>query len=174
MNRRNAVKNVLGVSASLITLPFWMESCGHFGDSNTFVSFFSTDEQQILAKITDTIIPAGNSIGALSMGVDKFLHKMIIDCYEKPAQENVKKQLQLLESSAKSAYGKSFSDCSQKQREEQLLKLQTSRQKEQKDFFELVKTETIRGFNTSQMVMEKYLGYKVVPGHYYGCINIKN
>ena len=173
MNRRNAVKNVLGVSASLITLPFWMEACGHFGDTNTFVSSFSPDEQEMLAKITDTIIPAGNSIGALSMGVDKFLQKMIIDCYEKPAQENVKKQLQLLDASAKSAHGKPFTECSQQQRQELLLKLQGSSQKEQKDFFELVKTETIRGFNTSQMVMEKYLGYKVAPGHYDGCTNIK-
>jgi hypothetical protein len=173
MNRRNAVKNVLGVSASLITLPFWMEACRQFGDSNTFVSFFSPDEQEMLAKITDTIIPVGNSVGALSMGVDKFLQKMIIDCYEKPAQDNVRKQLQLLDASAKSANGKSFIDCTQAQREGLLLKLQGSSQKEQKDFFELVKTETIRGFNTSQTVMEKYLGYKVAPGHYYGCINIK-
>ena len=45
--------------------------------------------------------------------------------------------------------------------------------KDEKDFFDLMKTETIRGFNTSQKVMENYLGYKIAPGHYYGCINVK-
>ena len=35
-----------------------------------------------------------------------------------------------------------------------------------------MKSETIRGFNTSQQVMEKYLHYKVAPGHYHGCVNV--
>jgi hypothetical protein len=64
-------------------------------------NFFSVAEQKILASITDTIIPAGNSIGALSVGVDKFLQKLIDDCYEKNAQDNVKTQLKSLEDTAK-------------------------------------------------------------------------
>jgi hypothetical protein len=36
-----------------------------------------------------------------------------------------------------------------------------------------MKSETIRGFNTSQEVMQDYLHYQVAPGHYYGCIDIK-
>ena len=47
-----------------------------------------------------------------------------------------------------------------------------SKDKDEKDFFLLVKTETIRGFNTSQKVMEDYLGYKIAPGHYKGCITV--
>ncbi len=174
MNRRNAVKNILGFSGSLVTIPFWMQSCGHANDTGTFISIFSPGEQIILSKITDTIIPADNSIGALSMGVDKFLQKMIIDCYEKPVQENVKKQLQSLEASAKINYRRSFSDCTQQQRQQLLLKMHDSPDKNEKDFFELVKNETIRGFNTSQKVMEDYFHYKVAPGHYYGCVDIKS
>ena len=36
-----------------------------------------------------------------------------------------------------------------------------------------MKSETIRGFNTSQKVMQEYLGYKVAPGHYYGSVDVK-
>jgi hypothetical protein len=172
MNRRKAVKNLLIGSGGLITLPFWMEACG-ISDKNTHQSSFSPAEQEMLAKITDTIIPAGNSIGALSVGTDKFLQKLIDDCYEKPVQDNVNRQMQSLETSAKTNYGKSFAACDQQQRQILLLKFSVSKNKDEKDFFELIKTETIRGFNTSQKVMEGYLDYKVAPGHYYGCINVK-
>ena len=149
-----------------------MVSCG-VSDTTIHQTSFSLLEQEILASITDTIIPAANSIGALSVGVDKFLQKLIDDCYEKDAQNNVKTQLKNLEGSAKATNEKSFADCTQAQREQILLKLSTSTIKEDKDFFELVKSETIRGFNTSQKVMQEYLGYKVAPGHYYGCVDVK-
>ena len=172
MYRRNAIKNIAIVSGGLITLPQWMVSCG-VSDSTIHQTSFSLLEQKILASITDTIIPAGNSIGALSVGVDKYLQKLIDDCYEKDAQSNIKVQLSKLEGSAKDVHKNSFADCDQAQREELLLKFSNSVIKEEKDFFDLVKSETIRGFNTSQKIMQEYLGYKVAPGHYYGCIDVK-
>ena len=172
MDRRIAIKNLAIVSGGLITLPQWMVSCG-VSDTTIHQTSFSVAEQKILASITDTIIPVGNSIGALSVGVDKFLQKLIDDCYEKDAQDNVKVQLGTLDGSAKATNKKSFSDCTQAQREELLLKLSTSTNKAEKDFFDLIKSETIRGFNTSQKVMQEYLGYKVAPGHYYGSVDVK-
>jgi hypothetical protein len=171
MNRRTAFKNLVIASGTLIALPAWMQSCG-VSDTNTHNSSFSAGEQGMLASITDAIIPAGNSIGALSVGVDKYLQKLLDDCYEKPAQDNVKKQLQALDAAAKAAYGSAFTKCTQKQQQEALMKFASSTVKEEKDFFDLMKTETIRGFNTSQKVMEGYLDYKVAPGHYYGCVNV--
>ena len=171
MNRRNALKNLSIVSGSLITLPAWMVSCG-ISDKDTHHSGFNNTEQKILAAITDTIIPAGTSVGALSVGVDKFLQKLIDDCYEKPVQDNVKKQLASLDRSAETNHNKSFSECTQQQRENMLLNFSNSPDKEGKEFFTLMKTETIRGFNTSQKVMEEYLGYKIAPGHYNGCVPV--
>jgi hypothetical protein len=172
MDRRKAIKNLAIVSGGLITLPQWMVSCG-VSDTTIHQTSFSVGEQKILASITDTIIPAGNSIGALSVGVDKFLQKLIDDCYEKDAQDNVKTQLRSLEELAISTNKKAFADCTQAQREKLLLKFSTSINKAEKDFFDLIKSETIRGFNTSQKVMQEYLGYKVAPGHYYGSVEVK-
>ncbi len=172
MDRRKAIKHLAIVSGALITLPQWMVSCG-VSDTITHHTSFSIAEQKILASITDAIIPAGNNIGALSVEVDKFLQKLIDDCYEKVVRDNVKTQLNGLEESVKTTHKKSFADCTQSQKEEFLLKLSNSSIKEEKDFFNLVKSETIRGFNTSQKVMQEYLGYKIAPGHYYGCIDVK-
>ena len=172
MDRRNAVKKLVIVSGSLISLPFWMTGCAD-GDTATHLSSFSLTEQELLASITDTIIPAGNAIGAKAVGVDKFLQKLIDDCYVKEVQDNVKTQLKGLETSAKTTHGRSFAECTQLQRQELLLKFSISASKAEKDFFNLMRSETVRGFNTSKEVMEKYLNYKVAPGHYYGCVDQK-
>lgn len=171
MNRRKALKTLAIVSGGAITLPQWMISCG-VSDSAIHHTSFSVAEQKILASVTDTIIPAGDAVGALSVGVDKFLQKLIDDCYQKDVQDNIKTQLKNLDESAKATHKKPFADCSQKEREALLLKFSASGNKPEKDFFDLVKSETIRGFNTSQKVMTEYLGYKVVPGHYYGCVDV--
>lgn len=159
-------------------------------DKSKHFSSFSTAEQALLAGIVDTIIPAGAggvgagaagtgaagpaaaAIGALSVGADKYLQLLIDDCYEKPVQENVKKQLAAIDAAAKAAYGKEFAGCMQQQREGLVMKGLSSADKDEKDFFVLIKTETIRGFNTSQAVMEGYQHYKVAPGHYYGCVPV--
>src|SRR5882762_3859387 len=205
MNRRNAVRNLAIASGGLITLPFWMSACntddknaGKDAPDSTHRTSFSADQQEILAKITDAIIPPGPatassaaaggtpsaagtssaaapnaaeaadaSIGALSAGVDKYLQKFIDDCCEPAVQQNVKKQLLALDASAKNAHGNSFTGCTLPQRQALLLNRQDSASKDEKDFFGLMKTETIRGFNTSQKVMEDYYHYKVAPGHYY-------
>ncbi len=172
MNRRKSIKRLVVAAGGLIALPQWMVSCG-ISDSPTHQTSFSQAEQELLSSVVDAIIPAGNSIGALSVGVDKYIQKLIDDCFEKEVQDNAKTQLKALAKSAQSLHNKSFVACSQSQRQEQLLKLSLSNNKEEKDFFNLIKTETIRGFNTSQKVMQDHLGYKIAPGNYVGCVDVK-
>ena len=172
MNRRDTLRTLMVASGGLITLPSWAEGW-HAENLTTHHSAFAATDQEILASVADTIIPAGNSIGALSVGVDKFLEKLISDCYETDVQENVKTQLFALETNSQSTFGKSFTLCDQAQRQQLLLKLSDSANEKEKEFFKLMKSETIRGFNTSREVMVNYLHFKLVPGHYYGCVDVK-
>jgi hypothetical protein len=171
MNRRDTLKTIMATSAGLIALPLWAREW-KAGDLIHSSSFSST-EQEILASVADAIIPPDDSIGALSVGVEKFLQKLIDDCYEKDVQENVKKQLLGLETSAQEQYGKSFVSCNLARRQELLLKRSGSPDKAEKDFFDLMKSETIRGFSTSREVMVNYYKYNPAPGHYYGCVDVK-
>src|SRR6187397_864732 len=115
-----------------------MVSCG-ISDTNAHHSAFSRSEQELLASVADTIIPPGNSVGALSVGVDKYLQKLIDDCFEKDVQENVKGQLKKLDVSSQSTNKKKFTACTQQQRQELLIKVSASNLKEEKDFFDLIK-----------------------------------
>jgi hypothetical protein len=171
MNRRETIKKLMVASGSLVALPAWANRWDA-AQVSRHSSSFSTGLQETLASVADTIIPAGNSIGALSVGMDKFLQKLIDQCYEKEVQDNVKTQLVALETTAESIYGNSFRNCSQPQREEMLLKFSVSTDEAEENFFKLIKSETIRGFNTSREVMVSHHHYKQVPGHFYGCVDV--
>jgi len=157
-------------TGTLVVLPSWATSW-HKGEIQGV--WFSPEQQETLRAITDTIIPVGNSIGAITVGVDVFLQKLIATCYDKEIQDNVKLQLENLERLSQREAGKSFSNIPKELREQLLLKLGHSDVTAEKDFFALIKAETIRGFSTSKEVMTNYLDYKVVPGHYYGCVDVK-
>lgn len=170
MNRRESIRTLMAASAGLIALPSWAE--GWTAETLTgHPSVFSALEQDVLAAVADTIIPAGDSIGALSVGVDKFLVALFDRCYESAIRENVRKQLNALDMLAQGTYGKSFAGCDQGTRTGLLTDFAGSAEKEKSDFFKLVKSETIRGFSTSKEVMVGYHDYKVAPGHYYGCVD---
>jgi hypothetical protein len=172
MKRRDTLKILMSASVGLVALPSWANawSAHNLGLHTTL---FSAEEQTTLASIVDTIIPAGNSVGALQVGVDKFLEKLIDNCYEKDIQENVKLQLIKLEAAANTQHSRPFANCDSVQREALLIKFSTSEDKPENDFFKLMKSETIRGFTTSKEVMVNYLKYQQVPGHFHGCVDIK-
>lgn len=171
MNRRDTMKRLMAASGALVALPAWADGWSA-SDLMHHQGSFTSDAQDTLAAVADTIIPAGDSIGALSVGADKFLQKLIDNCYEKEVQDNVKVQLAALDTSSQSLHGKTFRDCDQLQREQILLARAASGNKAEEEFFALMKSETIRGFNTSREVMVNYLHFKQVPGHYYGCVDV--
>ena len=177
MNRRDSIKNIAAGTIGLAAFSYFLSCKDSTGSSDTSVAeestFFTSTEKNTLTSIADTIIPAGTSIGALSVGTDKFMERLFEKCYEKEVQDNIKTQFAVLDEKAQQAHGSVFAKCNQKQREDLLLAFSTSENEKEKDFFELMKAETIRGFSTSKEVMVKYLNYEIAPGRYHGCVDVK-
>ena len=170
MNRRSTLKKLMMASGGMVALPLWAREWS--ANEIIFPPNFSAPEQDILSSVADTIIPAGDAFGALTVGVDKFLQKLFADCYENQVQDNIKTQLNALEKSAQDAYSKSYSACDQLQRETLFMARSTSEEPAENDFFKLMKFETIRGFRTSKEVMTEYYNYVVAPGHFHGCVDV--
>lgn len=170
MNRRSTIKKLMMASVGLSALPAWAN--GWAPNDIPTTGSFPILEGGILASVADTIIPAGDSFGAIAVGVDQFLIRLFADCYEKEVQDNINLQLTSLEQSATDNYGKSFAQCTQLEREIMLMSRAASEDVDQKAFFDLVKSETIRGFRTSRKVLREHYDYVVAPGHYYGCVTI--
>jgi hypothetical protein len=170
MNRRESIKSVIGTAGVLVSLPLW----AHQWDQNHFTAdstFLSREEHATLRLVTQTILPDANGIGAVALGVDKFLSKLFTDCYSEDVQNNISAQLRHLESFRRTTDATSFSASSQTEREGILIAFAASSGKAG-EFFDLMKKETIRGFNTSKEVMLNYHKYVPVPGHYYGCVEL--
>jgi len=170
MDRRSTLRNLFAGGGALFVLPEWAKKWD-IKSMQTHLSSFSKKESDTLSSIVDTIIPATNEkMGAKTVGVDFFLEKLFDKCYEKEIIDNIKFQLGAIDRFALNVFGSKFESCSTDQRITLLQSMATSSDKKEKDFFDLIKAETIRGFNTSEPVMMA-LKYKIAPGHYYGCVD---
>jgi hypothetical protein len=172
MDRRRYLKHFTLAAGSLVTLPSWAMGWDQ-SSIQTTASCFTDAEEKILYSLTDALIPAGTEgVGALSVGVDKFLFRLFSDCYETEVQDKVKLQLQHIAQKAMEDYGSSFENCGAPQKMSIMEQFACSDDQETQDTFQLIKNETIRGFRTSKVVMTDYLDYQVIPGHFNGCAEV--
>jgi hypothetical protein len=171
MQRRVALKNLALVAGSLISLPSWANGWS----KNSVESphpYLTTSQDELLAEVVETIIPATNTPGAKELGVHTFLQKMVADCFEKSAKDTLAKGLDTVEATAKQRFTKSFAACDATQRTEILQAMERSTDAGQKGFFGLVKGLTIRGYMSSEYVMTNITKFEFVPGRYHGCVPV--
>lgn len=135
-------------------------------------AFLTVSQQAMLVELADTLIPATDTPGAKDLKVPDFIQKMLADCYEPEVQKQVAQGLDALNSTAKQAYGKDFAAAEPAQRRELLMKVQALENKEEKEYYDLLKRLTIQGYTTSEYVMVNHMKYNPMPGHYYGCVPV--
>lgn len=127
-----------------------------------------------LADVAETIIPKTDTPGAKELGVDRFVEKMLADCFDKKAQENFSAGLNLLDSISQSTFGKPFSGLDKKQKQHVLTGMSMHQDPLQKNFFNTVKNLTVQGYSTSEYVMTNITNYELVPGRFHGCVPLKS
>lgn len=172
MQRRTALKSVALSIGSVITLPAWANAWSVQTLQNQHLSLNFLQET-LLAEIVETIIPKTDTPGAKDLGINKFVEKMVADCYSKAAQDVFAKGLASVESMAKKDYSKSFAECDSKQKLAILNTMSNSSNKDDKDFVQLVKNITIQGYLNSEYVMTNLRIFEFVPGRYHGCVPVK-
>ena len=169
MQRRSVVKNIALTVGASIVLPAWANAWSKesFQDKD-FNNAYSQD--RFLAEIVETIIPKTNTPGAKELNVQLFVPKMVMDCYDKNAQELYKKGFDLVDKNAKNAFSKSFVEGDAQQRLEVLNKMSKSENSDEKNFIQLVKNLTIQGYLNSEYVMTNLRIYEYAPARYHGCV----
>jgi len=181
MNRRNAVKTASVLAGGIWSLPFLevlLDGCDRAskpGTGNTFTE----EENKMIARMADIVIPATTTPGALDTGVPAFVMMMMQQCYDINAQQAFHKGLIAFDQLCKQQYSKSFLDLNP---EKQVLALkyldhlilgkkQDANTKDQDlNFYHNFKALVISGFYTSQEGATKVLRYLPVPGHFSGCV----
>lgn len=138
--------------------------------TNTGPSVAVTAEQEaLLAEVADVIIPTTTTPGAKAAGAQKFIVRVMRDCYPKSEQEAFYAGLARLDAESTAKFGKGFLTLDAAQKNEMLRQTMTSN----KPFFLRLKELTTTGYFTSEIGATKALAYLPVPGRFDACVPLK-
>lgn len=151
----------------LLAFPAWAN--GWRPEDLDAAGFLTSPQEELLAEIVETILPATTTPGAKELGVHVFIQKIVADCLDPKAQETFKNGLAATDASARQLHGKAFTACDTAQRTDVISRLSAG----DKSFFNQIKGLTVRGYTSSQYYMTNVAHYKLIPGHYYGCVPLK-
>ncbi|WP_394991905.1 gluconate 2-dehydrogenase subunit 3 family protein [Emticicia sp.] len=168
MNRRDAIQKVTLMLGGVMAAPLMAGAMGQV--TNFGGSVAVTAEQEILlSEIADIIIPTTGTPGAKAAGVEKFIVRVVRDCYEKIDQEKFYAGLAKLDADSKTKFGKNFVGLDLAQKNE-IVKQSTINNK---SFFTQMKGLTVTGYFTSEIGATQALEYLSIPGRFDGCMPMK-
>ena len=140
------------------------------------VKNFSIDssEEQMLAELAETLLPATDTPGAKDIYAHLFALKMIDDCSTKEEQEKFVKGMKSFEKASAKKLSASFLEASPDQR---LSYIKELNQREEKDdlqyFFRSMKRLTVQAYTSSRYFLTNVKVYELVPGRWHGCFPVK-
>ena len=129
----------------------------------------SATQEALLAEVADIIIPTTGTPGAKAAGVEKFIVRVMRDCYEKPDQEKFYAGLAKLDTDSQAKFGKGFAGLDLAQKNE-MVKQATI---DNKAFFLAMKGLTVTGYFTSEIGATQALEYLPIPGRFEACMPMK-
>lgn len=187
MTRREYIQSTivsLGYVASVGTIANLLLSCQQQADLSWKPVFLSNNQANLLAEITETILPKTKTPGAKDLGVPQFIDQLITKVMTKAEQKEFTDGLEDLDQQCKSANGKTFVECDTATRTSFLKALDASagtfspsvwgiqliENPKPVKFFRKLKSLTLMSYYTSEKVGKEILVYNPVPGKYDACI----
>jgi len=163
MNRREAVQKITFLLGGTISAPLMAGIMGeklNFGPSLDL----SAEQEALLADVADVIIPTTGTPGAKAAGADKFITRIMRDCYEMADQKKFYSGLEKIDAQSKEVYGKGFSALDATQKNDIVKRTTVS----DKLFFLQMKGLTVTGYFTSEIGATQALDYLPIPGRFDG------
>ncbi|MFD2520800.1 gluconate 2-dehydrogenase subunit 3 family protein [Emticicia soli] len=163
MNRREAVQRVALLVGGVLSPPLIAGVMGQV--LNTGPSVATTAAQEtLLAEVADIIIPTTDTPGAKAAGAEKFIVRVMRDCFVKEDQDKFYAGLAKLDADSKTKYGKGFIELSTPEKNEMVKQTMTA----DKPFFLRMKELTTVGYFTSEIGATQALEYLPIPGRFDG------
>lgn len=124
----------------------------------------SAEQEAMLAEVADIIIPTTTTPGAKAAGAEKFIVRVIRDCYTIEDQQKFYAGLEKLNKDSKEVYQKGFTALDAAQKKDMV----TRSTKTDKPFFLQMKGLTVTGYFTSEIGATQALDYLPIPGRFDG------
>lgn len=168
MNRREAVQRITLLMGGALSAPLMAGIAGEKLNAGPSLSV-NPQQEALLAEIADIIIPSTNTPGAKAAGAEKFIVRVVRDCYELEDQKKFYAGIEKLDSDSKEIYGKGFMQLDTEKKNE-IVKRSTTYDK---PFFLQMKGLTVTAYFTSEIGATQALDYLPIPGRFDGCIPLK-
>jgi hypothetical protein len=182
MNRRHALRHIALISGGLALIP----SCD-FSKEDILSAYenlkINTSQKDLLAAISDSIIPAGEIKGALDLEVVDFILVMVNDCYTLENREKFTAGLNAFPDYVKTSAAKNFESLTSKEKVDLILQgisleedesLEGKKRGEISYFLNTIKRFTIQGYMASEYIQTEIIPYSLIPGEYNGAVLISD
>ncbi len=174
VSRRSVLKQMVYVSAGMFIFPSCMQDRSK---ASILVKNFTinTDQEAMLAELTESIIPKTSTPGAKDIYAHLFLLKMMDDCHSREDQEKYVKGLKAFDAFTNDKLGRSFLEADAKQRATVLEELEKNKgvNDEKTYFYNTSKRYTIQAYSSSEFYLTNVQVYEMVPSRYHGCVPVK-
>ncbi|GAB4037288.1 gluconate 2-dehydrogenase subunit 3 family protein [Spirosoma jeollabukense] len=168
MKRREALHRAALMMGGILSAPTLAGAMGRVTNLGPSVAV-TVEQEALLAEVADVIIPTTSTPGAKAAGAEKFIVRVMRDCYPKEDQDKFYAGLAKLDADSKTKFGKGFVELDAAQKNEMVKQTMTA----DKPFFLRMKELTTTGYFTSEIGATKALAYLPVPGQFNGCMPLK-
>ncbi|MGC4234907.1 MAG: gluconate 2-dehydrogenase subunit 3 family protein [Niabella sp.] len=171
MKRRDVIKYLFITGSSVWLLP----ACTN-ETANTEGRFLNTSQQDLLEDLAETIIPSTNTPGTKALGLHHFINKMMLDCRNPDDQKIFKAGLNKFEDFIKKQKGISWVKLNATEKQEMLNDIVSDRKADEdiRACIKSIRELTVTGYRNSEYYLTKVQGYKIIPGHFYGCVKVND
>jgi hypothetical protein len=185
INRRDAIKKtalLMGYAISASAIAGVINGCQadpnavSGGLKNWTPEFLSKTEGQLVAQISECIIPKTDTPGFIDSGAYSYIDIFLKDNETPEGQTKFKDGLAAFELTCKNDFGKSFLDCNNEEKIKALKKEEAQAienrkaNPDEKTFWFKIKELTFLGFFTSEVGAKQFLKFDPIPGSYEPCI----
>lgn len=163
MNRREAIEKITLMLGGVMAAPLMAGAMGEKLNFGASVNV-SAEQEALLAEIADVIIPTTGTPGAKAAGVEKFIIRVVRDCYQIDEQKKFYAGVAQIDKDSQNTYQKGFIALDATQKKEIITKATSS----DKPFFLQMKGLTVTGYFTSEIGATQALDYLPIPGRFDG------
>ncbi|GAB3167696.1 gluconate 2-dehydrogenase subunit 3 family protein [Telluribacter humicola] len=168
MNRREAVQRIALLMGGALSAPVMAGAMGEKIYDGPSLNV-TAEQEALLAELADVIIPTTKTPGAKAAGAEKFIVRVMRDCFPLKDQETFYNGLARLNTESKTKFGKSFEELPLPQKNEMVKHTMTS----DTPFFRRMKELTVTGYFTSEIGATQALEYLPIPGRFEACRPLK-
>lgn len=175
MHRRKVLKQLLFATGAVLIVPACMQDKSKASILLKNISI-SGNQEKVMNELVDSLIPSSDTPGAKDVSAQLFVLMMVDDCYNKEDQQKFIKGLNDFEKLAKKQMGKNFETGTIAEREAVLKEVEAGNTGNDalNYFYQITKRLTIHAYTSSKFYLTKVQVYKMVPGHFLGCVPVKS